>query len=56
MAQSDVTSNSPLPAPDGDGPAPPRPDRPRRRIPGFLLFGIIAATVEMGIVIALLYC
>lgn len=54
MDQSDVTSNSTPPDPAGEGGRAPR--APRRRLPAFLLFGIIAATIEMGIVLALLYC
>ncbi len=55
MAESDVTT-----PPEGSGPEQrdenaPRA-RPRRRIPGFLIFGVVAATIEMGIVLALLYC
>lgn len=47
MAEPDVTGGAaPAPAPE-----PP----PRRRIPGFLLFGIVAATIEMAIVLWLLY-
>ena len=54
MSQSEVTSN-PHPSDPGDeGGRAPR--TPRRRIPAFLLFGIVAATIEMGIVLALLYC
>lgn len=49
MAEPDVTANGAPARP----PSPPRP--PRRRIPGFLLFGIVAATIEMAIVLWLLY-
>jgi len=53
MSNSEVTSGSPPP----DRPeSAPRERRARRRIPAFLVFGIVAATIEMGIVLALLYC
>lgn len=55
MADSDVTAprdpSEPPREPGGDGPR-----SRRRRLPGFLVFGIVAATIEMGIVLALLYC
>lgn len=55
MADSDVT------APRGPSEPPREPSQKdrgarRRRLPGFLVFGIVAATIEMGIVLALLYC
>lgn len=54
MAHSDVTSSSPSPDPSDDRNRKPR--HVRRRLPVFLVFGIVAATIEMGIVLALLYC
>ncbi len=48
MAEHDVTAPDPPPA-GGDH----RP--PRRRLPGFLIFGIVAATIEMAIVLWLLF-
>lgn len=48
MADPDVTAGgAPSPAPD----SPP----PRRRLPAFLIFGIVAATVEMAAVLWLLF-
>lgn len=54
MAHSDVTSSSPPPDPSDERSRSSRPSR--RRVPVFLVFGIVAATIEMGIVLALLYC
>jgi len=54
MAKSEVTSSPPPPKPPAEGRRAARGSQ--RRIPGFVLFGIVAATIEMGIVLALLYC
>ncbi len=55
MADSDVTAPRDPSEPTGEPRKDERAAR-RRRLPGFLLFGIVAATIEMGIVLALLYC
>lgn len=44
----------PSPAPGSAGPSPPDPPRPRLR--AALIFGIAAATVEMAVLLWMMYC
>lgn len=54
MANNDVTSNPPQSDHRQGDPRAPR--HGRWKLPPFLIFGVVAATIEMGVVLALLYC